>query len=143
MQRWKKLILGVITVIIISGFSYAYYLWNKPARDVSNEKGIRITAVAIFDSFENNEQAANVSFLNKAIEVSGKVINIKTNQAGNTVVYLQSDDPVFGVNCTFKQNPEKIEKGDNIIFKGVCTGYLSDVILNEGILVNNLKNKVQ
>ena len=135
MQRWKKLILGVITVIIISGFSYAYYLWNKPARDVSNEKGIRITAVAIFDSFENNEQAANVSFLNKAVEVTGKVSNVKTNQAGNTVVYLQSNDPVFGVNCTFKQAPKKITKGETITFKGVCTGYLSDVVLNQGVLI--------
>jgi hypothetical protein len=143
MRRWKRLVIAIIAIIILSGFGYAYYLWNKPARNVANEEGIKITAVAIFDSFANNEQAANVSFLNKAIEVSGKVINVKTNQAGNTVVYLQSDDPVFGVNCTFKQNPEKIEKGDSIIFKGVCTGYLSDVILNEGILVNNLKNKVQ
>ncbi len=135
MRRWKKLILGVVVVIIISGFGYAYYIWNKPARDVSNEKGIKLTAVAIFDSFENNEQAANVSFLNKAVEVTGKVTNVKTNQAGNTVVYLQSHDPVFGINCTFKQDPGKIEKGETITFKGVCTGYLSDVILNEGVLV--------
>ena len=143
MRRWKRLVIAIIVIIIISGFGYAYYLWNKPARNVANEEGIKITAVAIFDSFANNEQAANISFLNKAVEVSGKVINIKTNQAGNTVVYLQSNDPVFGVNCTFKQSPAKIEKGETITFKGVCTGYLSDVILNEGVLVNNLKNKVQ
>ena len=135
MRSWKKLISAIIVIIILSGFGYAYYVWNKPARDVSNEKGIKISAVAIFDSFENNEQAANVSFLNKAIEVTGKVANIKTNQAGNIVVYLQSDDPVFGVNCTFRQNPGTIEKADTITFKGICTGYLSDVILNEGVLV--------
>ena len=135
MQHWKRLILGVIVVVILSGFGYAYYIWNKPARDVSNEKGIKITAVAIFDSFANNEQAANISFLNKAVEVTGIVTNVKTNQAGNIVVYLQSNDPVFGVNCTFKENPGKIIKGEHITFKGVCTGYLSDVVLNEGILV--------
>ena len=133
MQRWKKVVLGIIVIVILSGFGYAYYLWNKPARDVSNEKGIKITAVAIFDSFEKNEQAANISFLNKAVEVSGIVTNVKTNQAGNTVVYLKSDDPVFGVNCTFKQNPEKIIKGERITFKGICTGYLSDVVVNQGV----------
>jgi putative nucleic acid binding protein len=135
MHRWKRLIFGIIVIMILSGFAYAYYVWNKPARDVSKEEGIKITAVAIFDSFENNEQAANVSFLNKAIEVTGDVTNVKTNQAGNTVVYLKSDDPVFGVNCTFKQNPGKIEKGDSVTFKGICTGYLSDVVLNEGVLI--------
>ncbi len=135
MQRWKKWILGIIIIIMISGFGYAYYIWNKPPRNVLNEKGIKITAVAIFDSFANNEQTANISFLNKAVEVTGKVTNVKTNQAGNTVVYLKSNDPVFGVNCTFKQNPGTIKKGDSITFKGVCTGYLSDVVLNEGILI--------
>ena len=135
MQRWKRLVFGIIVIIILSGFGYAYYVWNKPARDVSTEKGIKITAVAIFDSFANNEQAANISFLNKAVEVTGKVTKVKTNQAGNTVVYLQSHDTVFGVNCTFKQNPGTIKKGDSITFKGICTGYLSDVVLNEGILI--------
>jgi len=135
MRRWKRLVLGIIVIIILSGFGYAYYIWNKPARDVSNETGIKMTAVAIFDSFANNERAANISFLNKAVEVTGKVTNVKTNQAGNTVVYLESGDPVFGVNCTFKQNPGKIEKGETITFKGVCTGYLSDVVLNQGVLV--------
>jgi hypothetical protein len=102
---------------------------------VTKEKGIQITAAAIFDSFSNNEQSANVQFLNKAIEVNGKVSDVKKNQAGETVVYLQSDDPVFGVNCTFKQDPGTITKGSTITFKGICTGYLSDVIINEGIMV--------
>lgn len=135
MQRWKRVVLWIIVIVVLSGFSYAYYIWNKPARDVSKEKGIKITAVAIFDSFANNEQAANISFLNKTVEVTGTVTNVKTNQAGNTVVYLKSDDPVFGVNCTFKQNPGKIIKGEHITFKGICTGYLSDVVVNQGVLV--------
>ncbi len=135
MQRWKRVVLWIIVIVVLSGFGYAYYIWNKPARDVSKEKGIKITAVAIFDSFANNEQAANISFLNKAVEVTGTVTNVKTNQAGNTVVYLKSDDPVFGVNCTFKQNPGKIIKGEHITFKGICTGYLSDVVVNQGVLV--------
>lgn len=134
MNRRKKILI-VVLVFILAGLCYAYYIWNKPARDVSEEKGIQISAVAIFDSFTNNEQAANASFLNKAVEVTGKVSNVKKNQAGKTVIYLQSNDPIFGVNCTFKQDPGAIEKGNTITFKGVCTGYLSDVILNEGIIV--------
>ena len=135
MRSWKKIFLTVIILTIITGLCYAYYIWNKPARDVSKEAGIKITATAIFDSFSNNEQTADARFLNKAIEVTGTVTSVKKNQAGATVVYLQSSDPVFGVNCTFKEDPGTIEKGATITFKGVCTGYLSDVILNEGIIV--------
>ena len=134
MKGWKKAILIFLTVIV-AGLCYAYYIWNKPARDVSGEEGIRITAEAIFDSFTNHESEANASFLNKAVEVTGKVTDVKKNQAGATVVYLQSSDPMFGVNCTFKQDPGPIAKGSIITFKGICTGYLSDVVLNEGILM--------
>ena|ERR1700759_585726 len=139
MHRLKKIIFIVIIFFVVCGFGYAYYIWNKPARNVAEESGIKISATAIYDSFSNNENAANISFLNKAIEVTGTVNTVKQNQAGQTVVYLQTNDPVFGVNCTFKQNPAKISKGDVIVFKGICTGYLSDVILNEGILINNSK----
>ncbi|MBV9962427.1 MAG: hypothetical protein JO072_09285 [Parafilimonas sp.] len=135
MTARKKAFLIIIILIAGVGSIYAYYVWNEPARDVSKEKGIHITAAAIFDSFSNNEQSANALYLNKAVEVTGIVTNIKKNQAGETVVYLQSNDPVFGVNCTFKQDPGAIQKGNTITFKGICTGYLSDVILNEGILV--------
>lgn len=134
MRNKRKIILSLIALIILAGLSYAFYIWNKPARDVADEKGIQITAVAIFDSFSNNEQVANTQYLNKAIEVTGKVSDVKKNQVGQTVVYLQSNDAVFGVNCTFKQDPGIITKGSTITFKGICTGYLSDVILNEGII---------
>lgn len=135
MWNRRKFLVVIIVIILAGGLSYAFYIWNKPPRDVGKEKAIKITAVAIFDSFNTNEQAANLRFLNKAVEVSGKITDVKKNQAGQTVVYLQSSDPVFGINCTFKQNPGEITKGSTITFKGICTGYLSDVILNEGILV--------
>jgi len=100
-----------------------------------NEKGIEITAIAIYDSFTTNENSANIRYLNKAIEVTGEVTEVKTNQSGQAVVYLKSNDDVFGVNCTFKENPGNLKKGSVITFKGICTGYLSDVIIDQGILV--------
>jgi hypothetical protein len=135
MQNKKSIILILLVAIILAVAGYAYYVWNKPARDVAKEKGIQITAVAIFDSFSNNESSADSQFLNKAIEVTGTVSDVKKNQAGKTVVYLKSDDPIFGVNCTFKQDPGPITKGSTITFKGICTGYLSDVVINEGIMI--------
>lgn len=106
-----------------------------PPRDVSKETGIEITASAIFDSFTTNESRANMIYLNKAIQVTGEIAEIKKNQAGQVVIYLKSSDPVYGVNCTFKNDPGLLQKNSTITFKGVCTGYLSDVIINQGILV--------
>ncbi len=139
-MNWKRIAVSVMLVLAIFIFCYGYYVWNKPHRDVSKEKGIKISAIALFDSFRNNEKNADSLFLNKAVEVTGKVTNVKTNNAGQTVVYLQSHDPLFGINCTFVHAPGSIQKNMEIVFKGICTGYLDDVILNNGELINKSSN---
>lgn len=135
MFKGSRKILIVITLLLMVAISYGLYVWNKPQRDVQDEKAVAIAAVAIFDSFTMNETKANELYLNKAIQVTGEVSEFKKNQDGKAVVYLKSTDPVFGVNCTFKEDPGPLEKGTTITFKGICTGYLSDVIINQGIIV--------
>jgi hypothetical protein len=135
MRKHRKIIFGIIALIVFIALVSGLYIWNKPRRDVTNESAIRISAVAIFDSFNNNESSADKLFLNKAIEVTGVVTAVKKNQAGQTVIYLKSNDPMFGVNCTFKEDPGTINTNSTITFKGICTGYLSDVVLNEGIII--------
>lgn len=135
MKSKKRIIIIALGVIVLAGLSFVFYEWNKPARDVTAEKGIKITAAAIFDSFTVNENRANLLYLTKAIQVTGEVTEVKNNQSGETVVYLKSNDPIFGVNCTFKENPGALVKGSTITFKGVCTGFLSDVIINQGIII--------
>lgn len=135
MWKGRRKILTVITILILAGISYGLYVWNKPQRDVADEKAVAIAATAIFDSFAVNETKANELYLNKAIQVTGEVTEFKKNQDGKAVVYLKSTDPVFGVNCTFKEDPGPLEKGTTITFKGICTGYLSDVIINQGMIV--------
>ena len=71
----------VLTVLIVAGIGYGLYVWNKPHRDVKDEKGIIISAAAIFDSFAVNETRANTLYLNKAIQVTGEVTDIKKKPA--------------------------------------------------------------
>lgn len=131
----KKNILIIIVLVLIGAISYGVYVWNKPARDVVKENGLKVSAVEIFAAYMNDEAAADKLYLNKAIEVTGVVSEVKKNQEGKTVIYLQTEDPVFGINCTFKEEPGSISKGSTVTFKGICTGLLSDVIINQGVLV--------
>jgi hypothetical protein len=138
MKKWQKILVWLF-VIALLGFGimkgYLYYLNNKPHRDVTKETGIAVTAEKIFTDFSTNEAAANQTYLNKAIEVSGEVAEVKKNQDSSTVVVLKTTDPVFGVNCTFKDDPGAIQPGNMITFKGICTGFISDVVINEGVLL--------
>ena len=129
------LIIGLIG--LLAGGGLVYWIFNKPHRDVTQEKAVQLTAHKLFDAFKANEAAANQRYLDKAIELSGEVGEVIKNQEGQIVVNFKTNDPLFVINCTFKTNPGELKVGQNITFKGICTGYIPDanVVINEGILV--------
>ena len=137
MKTWLKIVLIVIGVGIISGGIIAYRIFTKPHRDVNAEKAVTLTAQGLYDAFRTNEANANQLYLDKAIELSGEVLEVSTNQDGKTVVNFKTNDPLFVINCTFKTNPGELKPGSSITFKGICTGYIPDanVVINEGVLV--------
>ena len=129
--------LGCFTVVILAGV--ILYLYNKPSRNVAGENGIPVTATELYKKFTSNEPQANQTYLNKVLEVRGQVLEVKNTQHAGKVVVLNTGDPMFGVACTLdtKQTAEKAFKpGEQIVVKGVCTGYLSDVVLTHGYLMN-------
>jgi hypothetical protein len=139
MKNWKQILLVIVLIGAVTGGFMVYRIFTKPHRDVNTEKAVTISAQAIFDAFKSNEAAANKLYLDKAIQLSGEVLDISTNQEGKTVVNFKTNDPLFVINCTFKINPGAIKVGDTISFKGICTGYIPDanVVINEGVLVAN------
>ena len=87
--------------------------------------------------FRTNEASANSQYLDKAIELTGTVADVSTNQEGQKVVNFSTNDPLVMINCTFKTDPGNLKAGDSITFKGICTGYIPDanVVINEGVLI--------
>ncbi len=139
MKNWKRIVVALVLIGAVTGGIMVYRIFTKPHRDVTTEKAVSISAQAIFDAFKNDEAAANKLYLDKAIQLSGEVLDISTNQEGKTVVNFKTNDPLFVINCTFKTNPGSLKPGDTINFKGICTGYIPDanVVINEGVLVGN------
>lgn len=137
MKKWVKILLIIFVVGLVTGSIIVYRIYTKPPRDVTKEQGIQLTAQSLYAAFKNNEADANTKYLNKAIEITGEIAEVITNQDGNTVVNFKTNDPMFMINCTFKTKPGEIKPGQTITFKGICTGYIPDfnVVINEGILV--------
>ena len=137
----RKKILSLLAIIVLAGIAYAYYMWNKPARTVDAEKAISVSAADLFDAYVKSPSKAKEQYLDKALEVSGVVADFKQNQEGQSVVYFGTSDPIYGVTCSFINNPGAIVKGSTITVKAFCTGYLgdsletSDVKMDRGILV--------
>lgn len=132
-----KVLLTVAAIGLIAGLLMVYWIFNKPHRDVAKEKGIALSAQQVYDAFRTNEASANSQYLDKAIELTGTVADISTNQEGQKVVNFSTNDPLVMINCTFKTDPGNLKAGDTITFKGICTGYIPDanVVINEGVLI--------
>jgi hypothetical protein len=137
MKKSMKILMIIGIIVLLAGGGLVYWIFNKPHRDVTQEKAVQLTAQKLFDAFKANEANANKLYLDKAIELSGEVSEVIKNQEGQIVVNFKTNDPLFVINCTFKTNPGELKVGQNITFKGICTGYIPDanVVINEGVLV--------
>ena len=135
MSKRLRAFIIILIIFIVGSFTVGYIIWNKPQRKVENEKGIEVTSAQLVKDYQANEAEANKKYLDKAIQVSGTVSDIKNNQDGNSTIMLASDDVFAGVLCTLKEKPVNVTSGATITIKGICSGMLSDVRLREAVIV--------
>ncbi len=138
MNMKKKIILTAATVFVLTIISAWFFIFYKPThfkRDVADENGIITTAKEIVKEFQSNEAASNAKYVNKAVEISGEVLEAKKDQTGNTILVLKSDDALSNVFVTLKAADQIASVGSSITIKGICTGFLSDVVIIDAIFV--------
>ena len=132
----KKYFFGIgILLICLAG--WGLYKVYKPHRNVEGEDAVAIlTATGLYNDFSTNESQANQKWVGKILEVKGVLSSI--TEAGNYVSLNLAAAADGGVNCSVlkKDMPQsnKISKGDSIIVKGKCTGFLMDVNLVDCIV---------
>lgn len=134
----KKLLIATLITLVLGFVAVWFFVFYAPThfkRDVADEKGIRITAAALVKAYQDNESNANALYLDKPIEIKGEISDTKVDQAGNTTVSLKSEDAFASVFCTLKKAAPGLKIGQTITIKGICTGFLSDVVLKEAIIV--------
>ncbi|MFO0415444.1 MAG: OB-fold protein [Bacteroidota bacterium] len=129
----KNLLFILIVVLFVSLCTGGWYMYtqilNPKHREIQKEKGISINAEELYQSFVSDEKAANATYLEKAIDISGKIGSISKNADSSQVIFLQTSDPIFGVNCTLEEKAENLKAGDSVRVKGICSGFINDVVL--------------
>jgi hypothetical protein len=123
----KKLL--IFSGIILLGLAiFALTQWYKPHRNPCTENGVEVSADNLINEYTNNEKEANTKYLDKTLAVKSEITQITKNQEGKTVITLKTNDPIGSIMCTLKTETNA-KVGDTVTVKGLCTGYLSDVIL--------------
>jgi len=114
--------------IVLKGF-----IFKNSAKNLSNQTAIAtLNSDELINSFTLNEKKSNSLYEGKVIEVTGKIKEISFLNDRITII-LTNNNKTFGVICDMNPNQkEKIKKLSNnqkITVKGICKGYLKDVIL--------------
>jgi hypothetical protein len=96
-----------------------------------------ISAKELVENFEMNEDSANSRYLGKIVLIKGNISNI-SEQDDVVSVYLKADEDLAGVLCSFDPksiNLQSLKVGNELQIKGICSGYLLDVVLNKCTIV--------
>ena len=118
MRKFFK-ILAILVVVLVFGFFSYDYLMTGGGRDLEKEKSeFNISAVDIFAEFSANAQTATTKYLNKAVEISGKVTSVNAN-----VITLDEK-----ISCQLLVS-EEVLLNNQVKIKGRVTGY--DDLLEE------------
>lgn len=137
-MKKKILIFIVIAILAVGGF--VAYQWNKPHRTAEDEKpAATLTADELLTQYAADEAKGNIAFLNKTIQVSGVVSEIKKASNGEIEIVLATNDPMETVNCILakEEKANGLSNGTTIAVKAICNGYLSlsGVNLNQGSII--------
>jgi len=137
----KKILFAILALALVAGI-YATYMYYKPHKNIETAKeDVAITAPNLFAAFSDNEARANSEYLDKIVLVSGIINEVTIDDSSNVNVYLNVGNDGFGsVSCNFNslegQKVLNYKAGQSVKIKGVCTGFLMDVVLNRCVLIN-------
>ena len=142
MNKWLKIIIGLVIIgILTAGLGYIF-IYNKPHKDYEKAKpDYSITCQEIFSDYQNNRHVAEQKYNGKVVELSGFINKVETPESMTIAVFVLSDG-IFGdegIRCTMLLNhSENIMSyaGKEVKLKGYCTGYNdTDVILEKCSIV--------
>jgi hypothetical protein len=130
---WTILLIVAVVVIVVAILAWSF-VFKKADLSVSGQKvAFEIIAPDLLKAFEAKEDSANKKFNGKVISVTGTVAEVKEDPQ-NISVYLKEKEATSGVMCSFDKSAVKSQDfkvGQQIRLKGICTGYLMDVLLNK------------
>lgn len=131
---WISILLASIVIVL----GYQYY--NKPHKQVKAIKPtFHLTSNSLHQLYEEDEEISNNRFLDQVLEVAGVVDDIYFHDKNSVNIMLQTGSEFSGVSCYLERNQldqaKSVKKGDHITIKGICTGYLVDVVLIKSVIV--------
>lgn len=136
----KYLIPAALLLLIIAGV-FAYRMYNKPHAVISEQDtAFQLEASTLLEDYTTDEASADAKYLNQVLEVSGTIHEISNKNEGTSLL-LDAGSELGFVICELDahapQDITRYQAGQSVTLKGICTGYLMDVVLVRCIDLSN------
>jgi hypothetical protein len=122
--------ISFVLLFITGLFLYQLLMVNKK-NYASSKPEIFIESVKLSNAYSNNEKKADKLYTNKLIEVHGSIKEI-TYLNNRTTIILNGNDNSSGIICDINKSQNKklagLQKNQKIHIKGICKGFLKDVV---------------
>jgi hypothetical protein len=128
---------GIFCVI---GLLIGLYLFNKKDPNLIKVKPDYIIDVSsLVNEFTQDENSASAKYVDKVLEVKGPVLAIEPTSDSTMNVTLSAENQMTGVICSFRDvtdtSSQNLKQGEIVTIRGVCSGMLMDVLLNNCVMV--------
>jgi hypothetical protein len=135
----RILALGLLAAAVIGGAA-GVWLYNKPHTNVADLKADAVlSASELYAAYSADEAASNARYLNKTIEVRGKIAEILPGENGVVNVVLRDEGAMSGILCEFLPEEQAslagLSPGAEVTVRGLCSGIMFDVALNRCVLI--------
>jgi hypothetical protein len=136
-MKRRSLIVSIILLAVVLAGAYAYKEYNRKPADLAISKAaLFVNAKTLVSAYLANEEEANKKYLGKIIEVKGTVVS-----TGELNIILGDETSTNNVSCMLDSARHATsvlpQPGTQVTVKGICTGFLLDVELNRGLIVNH------
>ena len=138
MNKKRLLLIAVVVAGIAGYFVWANFLKTAPSMSRLDAE-YRVNAVDFYAEFEESEDAANVKYQNKVVEIVGEVEGLDVSDGSLPVITLKTDG--FGtIKCTMETqlssyDLKDIQLNSTLVIRGECQGMLLDVLIGRSIVI--------
>ncbi|HAP02030.1 MAG TPA: hypothetical protein DCQ93_08925 [Bacteroidetes bacterium] len=133
-------ILFVVIILVAGAVVFGLYEYFKPNERTADLKAdYTISAVDFYNYYSENEDSANLKYINKVIEVTGVVSDVSKKDTSSLLIILDGGNGMFGVSCGLQRTGENFvipEKHSTLTIRGICVGMDMDIKLTRCSIVS-------
>lgn len=135
----NKKIIAILIIVVLGLGGYFYYANASKEKDPTNSShSVSITVDSLCSVFANNETKANEFYLDKVIDIKGKITDIEKTE-NRFSIFFKNNDESMNISCEMDTTQNNLisnlKVGEEINIKGFCIGMLIDIELSKCRLI--------